>query len=121
MFGIAGNLMGWAVPTSSETVFGLRRADAGSVKINGRAVRIQSPAHAIRHRMALITEDRQLKGLNLKASVRDNITLASLKKFSRCGQLLQFKRENQAADAEIEKLRIKITSPGPDCQNLEWR
>ena len=81
--------------------------DAGSVKINGRAVRIQSPADAIRHRIALITEDRQLKGLNLKASVRDNITLASLKKFSRCGQLLQFKRENQAADAEIEKLRIK--------------
>ena len=57
--------------------------------------------------VALITEDRQLKGLNLKASVKDNITLVNLKEFSRFGQILQFKKENSAADAEIEKLRIK--------------
>jgi inositol transport system ATP-binding protein len=57
--------------------------------------------------MALITEDRQLKGLNLKASVKDNLTLVNLKKFSRFGQILQSKRENLAADAGIEKLRIK--------------
>ena len=41
-----------------EIVFRLRRADA------------------IRHRMVLITEDRQLKGLNLKSTVRDNITMS---------------------------------------------
>jgi inositol transport system ATP-binding protein len=106
VFGIAG-LMGAGRTDVMETVFGLRRADGGSVKINGREVRIQSPADAIGHRIALISEDRQMKGLNLKASVRDNITLASLQNFSRFGQLLQFKQENLAADAEIEKLRIK--------------
>ena len=106
VFGIAG-LMGAGRTDVAETIFGLRRADAGGVKINGREVRLQSPADAIRHRLALITEDRQMKGLNLKASVRDNITLASLKNFSRFGQLLQFPKENRAADAEIEKLRIK--------------
>ncbi len=117
VFGIAG-LMGAGRTDVMETVFGLRRANAGSVKINGRAVRIHSPADAIRHRIALITEDRQLKGLNLKASVRDNITLASLKKFSRFGQLLQFKQENQAADAEIEKLRIKTRHRGQIVKTL---
>jgi inositol transport system ATP-binding protein len=117
VFGIAG-LMGAGRTDVMETVFGLRRANAGSVKINGRAVRIQSPADAIRHRMALITEDRQMTGLNLKASVRDNITLASLKKFSRCGQLLQFKEENRAADAEIEKLRIKSRHRGQIVKTL---
>jgi inositol transport system ATP-binding protein len=106
VFGFAG-LMGAGRTDVMETVFGLQRADAGSVKIHGREVRIHSPADAIRHRVALITEDRQLKGLNVKASVRDNITLASLKNFSRFGQFLQFKSENRAADAEIEKLRIK--------------
>ena len=104
--GIAG-LMGAGRSDVMETVFGLRRADAGSVKINGQEVCIQSPADAIRHRIALLTEDRQMKGLNLKASVRDNITLASLKSLSRFSQLLQFQKENQAADTEIEKLRIK--------------
>ncbi|MGH7950503.1 MAG: sugar ABC transporter ATP-binding protein [Limisphaerales bacterium] len=106
VFGIAG-LMGAGRTDVMEAVFGLRRADAGTVKINGHEARIQSPADAISHRIALITEDRQMKGLNLKASVRDNITLANLKNFSRFGQILQFKKENLAADAEIEKLRIK--------------
>lgn len=106
VLGIAG-LMGAGRTDVMETVFGLRRADAGSVRINGEEARIQSPADAIRRRIALITEDRQLKGLNLKASVKDNITLANLKKFCRFGQILQSKKENLAADAEIEKLRIK--------------
>jgi inositol transport system ATP-binding protein len=106
VFGIAG-LMGAGRTDVMETAFGLRRADAGRVKIHGREVRIHSPADAIRHRVALITEDRQMKGLNLKASVRDNITLANLKNYSRFGQLLQFTTENRVADAEIEKLRIK--------------
>lgn len=106
VLGIAG-LMGAGRTDVMETVFGFRRADTGTVKIHGREVQIKSPADAIRHRMALITEDRQMKGLNLKASVRDNITLVNLKKFSRFGQVLQFKRENRAADEEMEKLRIK--------------
>jgi inositol transport system ATP-binding protein len=106
VFGIAG-LMGAGRTEVMETVFGLRRADAGTVKIHGREVWIKSPADGIRNHMALITEDRQMKGLNLKASVRDNITLVDLKSFSRFGQVLQSKKENGAADAEIEKLRIK--------------
>jgi inositol transport system ATP-binding protein len=106
VFGVAG-LMGAGRSDVMETIFGLRRADAGVVKIHGREVRIQSPADAIRHGLALITEDRQTKGLNLHASVRDNITLASLRSFSRFGQVLQFRNENRAADAQIEKLRIK--------------
>ena len=106
VFGIAG-LMGAGRSEVMETVFGLRRADAGAVKVHGREVRIQSPADGIRHGIAFITEDRQTKGLNLKASVRDNITLVDLKKFSLLGQVLQSKKENIAADAHIEKLRIK--------------
>jgi inositol transport system ATP-binding protein len=106
VFGIAG-LLGAGRTAVMETIFGLQRADAGVVKIHGREVRIQSPADAIRHRIALITEDRQMKGLNLKASVRDNISLVRLKSFSRFGQVLQFQNENRAADEQIEKLRIK--------------
>jgi inositol transport system ATP-binding protein len=117
VLGVAG-LMGAGRTDLMETVFGLRRADVGSIKINGHEVRIQSPADAIRHRIALITEDRQMKGLNLKASVRDNISLASLKNFSRFGQILQFQKENCAADAEIEKLHIKTRGRGQIVKTL---
>jgi inositol transport system ATP-binding protein len=117
VLGVAG-LMGAGRTDLMETVFGLRRADVGSIKINGHEVRIQSPADAIRHRIALVTEDRQMKGLNLKASVRDNISLASLKNFSRFGQILQFQKENCAADAEIEKLHIKTRGRGQIVKTL---
>lgn len=106
VFGISG-LMGAGRSEVMETIFGLRRADAGVIKVHGREVGIKSPANGIRHRIAFITEDRQMKGLNLKASVRDNISLVHLKSFSRFGQILQFKKENAAADTEIKKLRIK--------------
>ena len=106
VFGVAG-LMGAGRSEVMETVFGLRRADAGAVRIRGRQIRIKSPADGIRHRIAFITEDRQLKGLNLTASVRDNVTLVKLKDFSLFGQILQFKKENAVVDSEMEKLRIK--------------
>lgn len=106
VFGVAG-LMGAGRSEVMETIFGLRRADAGAVRIHGRAIRIKSPADGIRHHIAFITEDRKSKGLNLKASVRDNVTLVSLKNFSLFGQFLQFRKENAVVDTEIEKLRIK--------------
>jgi len=109
VLGFAG-LLGAGRTETMETLFGMRGADAGVVRINGEAVRIRKPADAIRHGIALITEDRQLKGLNLKASIRDNITLVSLKSFCRFGQILLLSKENRAADAEIAKLRIKSRS-----------
>jgi len=107
VLGFAG-LMGAGRTEIMETIFGLERADAGAIKVNGERVRIQSPGGAIRQRIALITEDRQLKGLNLKASVKDNITLVNLKTFCRFGQVLSSQRENVAVDAEVGKLRIKL-------------
>ncbi|HEX3626577.1 MAG TPA: sugar ABC transporter ATP-binding protein [Verrucomicrobiae bacterium] len=106
VFGVAG-LMGAGRSEVMETVFGLRRADAGTIKIRGQSVRIKSPADGIQNRIAFITEDRQLKGLNLKASVRDNVTLVNLKSFSLFGQILQSGKENAVVDAEIERMRIK--------------
>jgi inositol transport system ATP-binding protein len=107
VLGFSG-LMGAGRTEIMETLFGLERADAGAIKVNGEPVGINSPAAAIRRGIALITEDRQMKGLNLKASVRDNITLVNLKSYCRFGQLLQFKKENQATNTEVARLRIKI-------------
>lgn len=106
VLGFAG-LMGAGRSEIMETLFGLRKADGGTVVINGKTAQIRRPADAIARGMAFITEDRQGSGLNLRGSVKVNITLASLKEFCRFGQLLRFKKENAAADRQIEKWRIK--------------
>jgi inositol transport system ATP-binding protein len=106
ILGFAG-LMGAGRSEIMEAIFGLRKIDEGVIFINGREIQIKSPADAIRHKVALISEDRQLKGLNLKASVKENITLVSLKKFSRLKQVLLHEKENKTTDEEIKRLRIK--------------
>jgi inositol transport system ATP-binding protein len=106
VLGFAG-LMGAGRTEIMETIFGLRKSDAGEIIINGTKVSIQSPEDAIKNKIALISEDRQLKGLNLKASVKDNITLVGLKNFSRFKQVLLHEKETKAVDNEINKLHIK--------------
>ena len=106
VLGLSG-LMGAGRSEVVETIFGLRGSESGTVRVNGMEVTIKSPADAIKNGIALITDDRKMKGLNLTASVRDNITLLNLKAFSRFGQVVRLKKENQIADEEIKKFRIK--------------
>jgi ABC-type sugar transport system ATPase subunit len=63
-----------------------RRAQ-GSVTVRGNPVSIHSPREAIRHGIALVTNDRKATGLILPMSVVKNMTLASLGRVSSLGWL----------------------------------
>jgi len=75
--GIAG-LVGSRRTEVAETLFGLRRATAGEIRIDGVPVEIDSPATAITHGMAFLTEDRKLSGLFLPLSVQENMEVTAL-------------------------------------------
>ena len=106
VLGFAG-LMGAGRTEVMETLFGLISYEQGSIKINGKAVKINSPIDAIAQGMALISEDRKLKGLNLKGSVKANLTLSCLSYFSNYLGVVKTEKENRFADGEIKKFRIK--------------
>src|SRR6202022_2432278 len=55
ILGVAG-LMGAGRTELMEGVFGVTRTHGGTIKINGKAVKINSPADAIRRGMAFLTE-----------------------------------------------------------------
>ena len=117
VLGFAG-LMGAGRTEIVETVFGLRHADAGVIKIDGESVGIANPADAIRHGIALVADDRHLKGLNLKASVKENLTMVCLRQFSRFGQILQREKENRAVAEQITKFRIKANRQSQPVETL---
>lgn len=73
--GLAG-LLGSGRTETARLLFGLDRADAGSVRIDGRAVTIGSPRRAIGLGFAFIPEDRRAAGIIPNLSVRENILLA---------------------------------------------
>jgi inositol transport system ATP-binding protein len=105
VLGIAG-LMGAGRTELVSAIFGLARADAGEIRVDGRPVRIASPRDAIAHGIALVAEDRKRYGLVPEMSVKHNLTLASLRRCAH-GPLIDHRKENRLADEQIRVFSIK--------------
>ncbi len=82
--GLAG-LVGAGRSEVARALFGLDRAAAGSVFVNGERVNINTPRAAMRHGFGLVPEDRKRQGLVLGMRARENSTLPSLARFARAG------------------------------------
>jgi len=85
------------------------RPTAGRVLLFGQEAALRSPAESIRHKMALITEDRKFTGLNLIDSVEHNISMVRLPWFSKMG-VIDPRQEAAAAEKQIKALTIRVMS-----------
>jgi len=95
----------------ARVLFGVDRAEAGEIVINGRVVAIDSPAAAMGHGLAFVPEDRHHQGLVLDLGVGANVTLPILRRLSRWG-LIDGRRERAVAGAYARRLHVK--TPGLD-------
>jgi ribose transport system ATP-binding protein len=106
-----GEIVGFSGITGSgrtELVRSIFGADphSGDIEIEGKPYKASSPADAIKHGVALVTEDRKAQGLFLKLNVAVNTTISGLKGLTR-GGVIQFGKENALVDRMIKDLRIK--------------
>ena len=108
ILGIAG-LMGAGRTELIEAVFGVTRSHGGGISVEGKAVKISSPADAIRSGMALLTEDRKLTGLYLNASVRENMFIANINKYM-LGPFIDFGKIVKDCERMRGLMRIKTPS-----------
>jgi len=104
--GLAG-LVGAGRTELVETLFGAGEVESGKVYLDGQQVAIKSPIDAVRHRLALVADDRKAKGLVLGGSVRFNVALAAPKKFARYGVFLNSAREREVANDLARELHLK--------------
>lgn len=105
--GIAG-LMGAGRTELMMAISGASKLEEGEIEINGTPVRIRSPKDAIRHKIALVTEDRKRYGLNLMASVEDNAVSVIEDRLSKFG--FYNKKAGKKSSAEmIGRMNTKIT------------
>jgi ribose transport system ATP-binding protein len=90
------------------SLFGVLRGCSGDILIDGQKVTLKNPRDAKRNAvgMALIPEDRKTEGLMLPMSVRDNLSMASLKLFAK-GGVVDRAAETRAIDEMIALLAIK--------------
>src|SRR6185295_2037347 len=110
ILGIAG-LMGAGRTAVIEGIFGIHKLDSGEIIIKDKQVQINSPEDAIKHGLALLTEDRKLKGILGVLPVRDNIMIASLPNYEKRGFLDSRRIEETLAQ---EKNRLDIKTPSMD-------
>lgn len=108
ILGLAG-LMGAGRTEVLEAIFGITRIDAGTIEIHGKPTKIRSPSDAIHSGLALLTEDRKLTGIMGVLSVRDNMTVASLPRFSP-GGVLRMKQMDRECQEQRQSLAIKTPS-----------
>lgn len=108
ILGLAG-LVGAGRSELVGGIYGKYPRRRGSVYLNGREIAIKSPEDALKQGIALLTEDRRADGIISELSIRDNIVLASLKRFARLG-VMDNKAQNDEAGKIFERLRIKANS-----------
>jgi ribose transport system ATP-binding protein len=84
IFGLAG-LVGAGRTDLLRAVFGLDKADAGTVAVWGQPAGSATPRRRWGQGLGYLSENRKEEGLMLNLPIRDNITLTKLEKFGRLG------------------------------------
>ena len=110
ILGVAG-LMGSGRTETMRAIFGADRADGGQIYLyeTPEPAGIRTPRDAVRHGIALLTEDRKEQGLLLPLAVRENISLTRLRDVSRWGWM-DLSEERSVAGQYIGALSVRCSS-----------
>ncbi|MEA4938654.1 MAG: sugar ABC transporter ATP-binding protein [Christensenella sp.] len=90
-----------------ETILGIRSLSHGQVYFHEKPVRLTGPRSAKRHGICLIPEDRRKHGVISDFSVRENTTIAFLKKYTNHLALIRRKKERTEVRELCEALHVK--------------
>ena len=116
ILGIAG-LVGAGRTETLRALFGADDADEKHVKIEGKEYTFKNPSEAIAAGFVYMTENRKFDGAALGLSVEENITMASLRKFSKRGRMQEAKAKSNAQEY-CKKLNIRTPSIDQKVMNL---
>ena len=110
VLGVAG-MQGHGQRELFQALFGIG-GSRGTVDVWGKRKTIRSPREALTGRdgLALVPEDRRNHGLLLAKSVRENLTLSVIQRFTRFG-ITDPKREGALVEEMIATLKIKTGTP----------
>ena len=93
-----------------KVLYGALPRSAGSVTLEGKAIRVRSPEEGLQQGIVYITEDRKRDGLVSGMSVKENMSLTALRYFSHQGGRLKHAAEQLAVSDFIRLFNIKTPS-----------
>jgi ribose transport system ATP-binding protein len=101
----------------AHAIFGVEASLAGTLHLGGVAINVSSPRDAISHGIYLIPEDRRQCGLIVGMTIRENVTLPALSRYSVAGLIKRDAERESAADM-CKRLRVKAPSTETKVANL---
>ncbi|MBF8983175.1 ribose ABC transporter ATP-binding protein RbsA [Lutibacter sp. B2] len=117
ILGIAG-LMGSGRTELAKTICGAIKKESGEILIEGERVNISSTQEAIKKGINYVSEDRKKDGLVLGLSVKENMSLSSLKEFTNQFSKIDSIEEEKVVDYYIKSINIKTPSKNQLIKNL---
>lgn len=114
--GVVG-LVGAGKTELSKLLFGADRITNGTLKAGSKKVVFQTPHDAIESGVVLVPEERRKEGIFVEESVRSNLTIPILERFSSGAFLKRRKEALHAADI-VAKLGVKTATVETKAGNL---
>jgi ribose transport system ATP-binding protein len=106
ILGFSG-LVGSGRSEVARAIFGADKFKSGTVKLDSKSVRFDSPQKAIRAGIAMVAEDRKVQSLFLKQPIQFNMSLAHLPRLFR-KQVVKTAEVDDLVQKYKEKLNIKM-------------
>ncbi|WP_207458353.1 sugar ABC transporter ATP-binding protein [Azospirillum sp. SYSU D00513] len=107
ILGFAG-LVGAGRSELIEGMLSLRHRTAGTIRRDGKPVRIRNVGDAAAHGIAYLTEDRKGKGLLVGKGLRPNLTLLALDRYGRF--FIDERKEATVLERAVEEFDIRVKS-----------
>ena len=107
--GLAG-LVGAGRSEVLETIYGARRADGGTVTVDGKVVH-RSVTSAVAVGMGLCPEERKAQALLMMEPVFRNVSVSSMRRYSLLGFL---RRGAERAAAQVQTRELDVRPDDPD-------
>lgn len=104
--GIAG-LVGAGKTELCKTLFGALKSKEGSLKLNGKQLKVTSPFSAVSQGLAFVPEERRKEGVLVEEPVYSNLSAATLSMFSSPLGFIKAFAERANAKKVIKDLGIK--------------
>ena len=116
ILGFSG-LVGAGRSETMRLIFGVDKREAGEIYLNGELLDIRCPSDAIDAGIALVPEDRKEQALILGLDIRDNVSLAILKKL-RDGLFVNDAKQDRLTREYVQELRVATPSIRQKVKNL---
>jgi ABC-type sugar transport system ATPase subunit len=117
ILGLAG-LVGAGRTELARIICGVDERIGGQILLDGQEVDIRSPSDAVRLGIGLVPEDRKGQGLVLKMDVRENVTLAILRRLARWLGAISRREQREVAAHYVDALSIATPSLAQLVENL---